>query len=557
MKKRVLAVVLTGVMTAAMLAGCGAGNSDSTSDTPAADSGSGESTAASSAGTTAAGSEDLKDVNGYPTTQDAIDAIQERKDSGSYPTLVVGFMNFAGTPKGIERISQKISERTEETLGVDVELQIMDMASYAQNMNLMLASGEQMDLFNAVSVGFSPCVNKGYLYDMYEDDLFAKYGQGIAVVVPEQYLYADVVGGGFYGITSQKEQGQGLFGISIAQQYLDGIGYDYNSMYENDGDEWIYTDYDTITDIFKQLHEKYPDKTVFMTDKGTVVGQCMPVDAIGGDYFGSLLDPMNSLTVEDLFSSDQYMEICKQMYQWNQAGYFSKDALTDTTGTTPAVKAGSLMAYKTALKPGIKAQESNLCGQPMVMFQIGRENFSASNTCNSMPWCINSQTEDPVAAMQLLNAFYTDPVLSNLLCWGEEGVEYQKTDDGHITFADGVDASNSEYYNNVNWEMPNQFIADIWEGNDLDVWEKTATFNEKCDVSKGMGFIFDNSEVASEYTALTNVYTQYRDQLELGFENPEKLIPEMESALKDAGLETYMQAKQEALDAWAKDNGKE
>ena len=103
--------------------------------------------------------------------------------------------------------------------------------------------------------------------------------------------------------------------------------------------------------------------------------------------------------------------------------------------------------------------------------------------------------------------------------------------------------------------MPNQFIADIWEGNDLDVWEKTATFNEQCDVSKAMGFIFDSSDVSAEYTALTNVYTQYRDQLELGFEDPETLIPEMESALKDAGLETYMQAKQDALNEWAKAQG--
>ncbi len=553
--KKALVTLLCGTMAAGLLAGCGsssgsdADSGDATTTTTAA------AETADSSATAAAGDTGLVDENGYPTTQAALDAIEERKSSGEYPTIVIGFMNFVGSPAGIDRISQKISEHTEETLGIDVQLQIMDMASYAQNMNLMLASGEQVDLFNAVSIGFSPCVNKGYLYDMYEDDLFQNYGQGIAAVIPEQYLYADEVSGSLYGFTSMKEMGQGLFGISIAQQYLDGIGYDYQSMYENEGDEIIYTDAETITDIFRQLHEKYPDKNVFTSDKGTNVSQGIEVDAVGGDYFGALLDPVNSLTVEDMFTSQQYMDLCKQYYEWNQAGYISKDALTDTTGTTPAVKAGSLMAYKTATKPGIKTQETNLCGEPVVIFQIGKNNFAASNTANSMPWCINSQTEDPVAAMQLLNALYTDPVLSNLICWGEEGVEYVKTDDGHITFPDGVDASNSEYYNNVNWEMPNQFIAEIWEGNDLDVWEKTATFNEQCDVSKAMGFIFDSSDVSAEYTALTNVYTQYRDQLELGFEDPETLIPEMEAALKDAGLDTYMQAKQDALNEWAKAQG--
>ena len=300
--KKALVTLLCGTMAVGLLAGCGSSSgSDADGGDTAATTAAAET--ADSSSTAAAGDTGLVDENGYPTTQAALDAFEERKSSGEYPTIVVGFMNFVGSPAGIDRISQKISEHTEETLGIDVQLQIMDMASYAQNMNLMLASGEQMDLFNAVSIGFSPCVNKGYLYDMYEDDLFQNYGQGIASVIPEQYLYADEVSGSLYGFTSMKEMGQGLFGISIAQQYLDGIGYDYKSMYENEGDEIIYTDAETITDIFRQLHEKYPDKNVFTSDKGTNVSQGIEVDAVGGDYFGALLDPVNSLTVEDMFTS--------------------------------------------------------------------------------------------------------------------------------------------------------------------------------------------------------------------------------------------------------------
>lgn len=164
-------------------------------------------------------------------------------------------------------------------------------------------------------------------------------------------------------------------------------------------------------------------------------------------------------------------------------------------------------------------------------------------------------TEEPVAAMQLLNALYTDPVLSNMICWGEEGVDYVYTEDGHITFPEGVNADNSEYYNGTNWLLPNQFIANIWEGDSFDVWERTEEFNNSGIRSKALGFSFDNSSVAAEYTALTNVFNEYVYQLTYGFADPAEGIPELEEKMEAAGQSVYMQAKQEALDAWAETAG--
>ena len=551
MKKKWIACLLAGTMGAAMLAGCGSSDSSSSSDTTTSESAAAET---ASADTTASEASTEAAVNEDGLTQEAQDAIAERKESGDYPTVVMAFMNFAGSPAGLDRINAAISAITEEKLGVDVELMIMDSASYQQDINLMLSSGEQVDLFNALRPGLTSAVNNGYVYDLEEDDLMAKYGSGIPDAVGQEYLDSCRVGGVLYGVPTNKDNAAGKFGIAVPAQYLDEIGIDYNSMYANEDDEIIYTDMDTIDDILAKLHEQYPDKTTLFVDKGTVVGQCLSIDQLGSDPFGVLLDPTNSLEVEDLFSSDVYMDLCKTWYGWNQAGYLSKDALTETTATTVQVKAGSLCAYKTATKPGIRQQESNLCGMDMVIFQIG-DDFMGSNACTSMPWCINSQTEDPVAAMQVLNAFYTDSELSTLLCWGEEGVDYVNTEDGHHTFPDGVTAENAEYYNNVNWELPNQFIAGVWEGDDLDLWDQMKEFNDSAARTKAFGFTFDNSSVSAEYTALENVYEEYRDQLELGFVDPEVGIPEMEAELEAAGLDTYIAEKQSQLDAWAEENG--
>ena len=224
------------------------------------------------------------------------------------------------------------------------------------------------------------------------------------------------------------------------------------------------------------------------------------------------------------------------------------------TGASARIKSGSYMAMMACGKPGYKTQISGECGRPMAVFNVG-EDILKSSAVSSFPWCINQSAEDKVAVMQVLNAFYEDPYLSNLICWGEEGTDYVQMEDGHITFPDGVDANNAEYYTTMLWLMPNYFISHVWEGDPLDVYEQTAAFNDNAPKSKALGFTWDNSDYSAEYTALTNVYDEFAPTLTSGFVDPEKGIPEFVEKLNNAGLQEYIQAKQDALDQWAVENG--
>lgn len=551
--KKLAVLILTGAIVAGTLSGCAgaAGTSQEaaqpqeTAEAVATEAGDAVEEAAEEAVEAAADAEALSPAE---------EAIAARKESGEVPKLVISYMNWSGRPAGSDRISEKMSEITREKIGVDVELLIMDAATYKQNMNLMLASGEQIDLFNGVA-GFMAAVNKGNLYDLEEDELIQTYGQGILDIFTDTEMDGCRVGGTLYGVPVKKDDAVGLCAFSIPEEYLDEIGFDYQSLYE-EGEEVIRTDMDTIEGILTDLHEAYPDKTTFYFDKvASIADNSLVVDPIGGDVYGVLADPLNSLEVTNLFTDEAYLDLVRRMYKWNQMGFFSKDALTETTATTVQVKAGSLCAYKTGTKPGIKEQESRLCGMPMVIFQVGPD-FKKSSAYNKMPWCINQNTSDPVAAMQLLELLYTDPELSTLFCWGEEGTEWVETGDGHITFPEGIDAQNSEYFNNVNWELPNQFIARIWEGDSLDIWERMQKFNDGAEASAAMGFTWENNDYTAEYTALTNVYNEYQAQIEFGFVDPDVAIPEMVERLNAAGLENYIQAKQDAIDEWAEATGR-
>lgn len=164
---------------------------------------------------------------------------------------------------------------------------------------------------------------------------------------------------------------------------------------------------------------------------------------------------------------------------------------------------------------------------------------------------MGSNCEDPVAAMQLLNAFYTDPVLANLLCWGEEGVDYVLDSDGMATVPEEMTGDDVVYKFEVRWETPNQFLAYIPKGQPADLWEQYDKMNAAAKRSLAEGFVFDNSSVQNEYIALTNVWEEYAAQLMFGFVDPDEKTPELVEKLKAAGLDTYMAEKQRQLDEWA------
>ena len=468
------------------------------------------------------------------------------------PTVVMAFPTWTGRPAGADRIQERLSAITEEKLGVKLELEILDYGSWNQSMTLMLNSGEQVDIFNTLGLGYSTCVSKGYALEL--DDLLNEYGQGILETMNPAYIEACRVDGEIFGLPQQRDIAQGKGAYVVITKYLDEIGYDWQSKLDADG-ESIYVDIEEIKDIFTQLHEKEPNMFVLCPNKGTQLNNTVFFDDIGNDVFGVLMDPANSLTVSNLFESEEFLAACKMFYEWNQAGYISKDVLTDSNTPQQNMKAGLGMSTLAAYKPGTKMEQVAQLGADMnvVVFKTMGV-FTKSAAVTSMNWAINANTELAEEAMKVLNLLYTDAEAATLLAWGEEGVDYKKTEEGFLTYADGIDATNQQY-SILNWLMPNQFITGVWEGNAIDIYEQTEKFNDDSIKSIAMGFTFDNSAVINEYTALTNVYNQYINQIILGFVEPEAGIAEMNQKLYSAGLQRYMDAKQAALNEWAAEKG--
>lgn len=477
------------------------------------------------------------------TAKDSGDS-EGSQNTGEITHLIMSFMTWTGAPADTQKIQDAINEITRDRYGIEVELQISDSSSYKQNLTLALSSGEQLDIFSTIMSNYAILAQQGYLLDLEENDLLSQYGKEIIDAVGQEYVDACRVNGVLYGLPNNRDMAVGRGCAAVATEYLEGIGYKVD-----DSVEIQKITLDELNSIYEQLHEKYPDKEVYRPAP-TSLSQFTNVDLLGGDAFGVLLNYAKELKVENLFTSDTYKEYVTRMYDYNQKGYISKDAATDTTAVTELVKAGTLMSYTTGGKPGIKQQESNSTGRPMTIFQTS-DDFLSSSAVAAFPWAINYNTEYPEASMTLLKAFYTDSDLANLLSWGIEGEHYKVLDNGQITYADGVDASNSGWNHNVTWELPNQYITYVWEGNSPTLWQDLKNFNDNAIKSAANGFTFDPTNVATEMTSVQNVYDEYQTSLEYGFIDPDTGIEEMNAKMMDAGLDKIIAEKQRQLDAWA------
>jgi len=550
--KKLLALILASLMVLSMVA---CGGSDTKDTTKAAEN----KTTAAEADTTAAAADDTTAAEAETTAaegelsaydQAIADRRAEYEKTGVYKS--VNFTYYVWSPQAdTSRINDALNEIFREELCLELDLQLIAISDFRQNVPLMLNAGEKIDWFAANGIGYTASINNGFCLDLEEDDLIYTYGPHVMEYFLEEYVDAARVGGILYCVPPVKDIAITYGAFMISKEALDSVGFEYTE--DPELQEVLGCTWDDITEVLTKIRDTGVYDHVYQAMPNWFT-QGSKIDPIGGDSFGILENPCESLEVTNLYGCDEWNETTARLRKWNELGFFSKDDLT--TSGSGDVKAGVACCANSQAKPGYKSQSSAENAREMVVFRMGEDIIKASgvtNVCISLAY----NCEDTIAAMQALDLFNYSEAAMQLLCWGQEGVDYQYTDDGHVTYADGVDASNATYHHTCNWEMPNQYLSTPWVGDPLDLGQKTIEFNANAKKSLAMGFTFDNSDYSSEYTALTNKYDEMYKMIMYGFaEDPVAYTAEMNEAFNSNGLQEYITAKAEALAAWAAANGK-
>lgn len=452
--------------------------------------------------------------------------------------VTMAYFTFGNTPPDLQLVQSAVNKIAQAKTGTTVAFLPISIGAYQQQMTLMIASNEPLDLMVTGS-GFNYALQaaKGELNPL--DQLIEQYGKGVAASMSPVYLNATKVNGKIYAVPTVRDFAASE-GAMLKKSILDKYNIDPSSI----------KTYQDLGKVLELVHSKEPNIIPITTGVpgNSLVFWMRSWDPLG-DGYGVLPDFGQNTKVVDIYETPQYASMLDMVHSWYKAGLVQKDIVTSKDHWSVFMKAGKLAGYVNIQKPGIEVQDSQSVGTQLVAIPLVKPFSSTSNVTNIM-WAIARNSKDPAKAMEFLNLMYSDSQVVNLIDWGIEGKHYVKLPSGQIGFPPGVNAKNSGYNPNTGWEFGNQMLSYIWKTDPPDLWTRLKAFNARSVKSKALGFTFDPASVKTQIAAVTNVVNQYGLGLEDGVLNPTEVLPVFISKLKTAGIDTIIAAKQKQLDAW-------
>ena len=502
MKKKVLSLMLSGIMAAGLLMGCGGGG--------------------------AAGSKEQTDSSA---------------SKGDYEEVTYAFVSFNTIPDDTSKVEEAINKISRKKIGVEVHLMPLSVADYAQQVSLAAQNGE-VDIFHSLG-DLSQSIANDMTLDI--TDMLDEDAPETKKLIGDEWLKTTSKDGKIYGIPTLRPfalQPMLIYRKDLAAE----LGLDMNSI----------KDPKDLTAIFEQVKKARPDITPLApvgTGDSGMSRWCDDVDFLGGDYTKPIgVIQGDDMTVKSFFSLDQFKENAALVRDWYEKGLIMKDAATTTSAAAELMSSGSYFAYVASYSYPLEDTAASLSapsGYDVGAIALG-ESYLDTTSINAITQCISSTSKHPDAALKFLNLTYTDPEVINTILYGIEGEDYVKNDDGTVSYPEGQDASTVPYTAQLSCGvLGNFFIQWPLEGSGSKEsleWEDEQ--NHKAKMSPAMGFTFDASSVQTQLTAVSNVLQQYFPGIQCGSVDPEVAIPEFEKALKDAGYDDILAAKQEQLDAW-------
>lgn len=435
------------------------------------------------------------------------------------------------------RIMERVNEILRKDLNMELNLLILPWGTAAQQKQLMLTGGEDLDIVDMANINQAiSYMNNGQIIDI--GQLIETEAPGICEFWGEDMARSFRVGDFVMGVPAFRPWGAKPC-VGMRKDMVEKYNIDIDSI----------RTVEDMTPIYAMIKEKEPDMTpVYLApDQPAASSQLGTVDIMADGI--AVLDHsgLQDTKIIPITQSESYRKALTTIREWYVKGYVNPDAATTTTGFESAFKSGdafsALMVWH-PLSPG------QFGGVDMVYAMLGDHTVYSTDTCKRS-FGIAANSKDPVKAMQMLDYLYGSKEIMQLLNWGEEGIDYIYKDKEKdvVTYPEGKDSSNSTYHAVLTHSLPNFTLCSTWDGvYPENAWEDCKAFNQEGNHSKAFGFLFNPEGVENEMTALQNVKSKYAASLECGAVDPEEYLAKYEEELKSAGLDKLIEAKQKQLD---------
>ena len=524
MKRKIIALLLSAVMTAGMLTGCGSGDTDSSQGAEQS-----QNTEQSQEGGTES---QVSDETGSEASS------PEEKEVVELRMVMYGDM----TTRREEFFKKEFHDAVLKDLNIDLSVEFLAWGSDKTTVANMLASGEAFAVWNIISSNDWDA--KGYLAEIDEALINEHCKDLIRVRTENNGFDCCKFNGKIYAIPfGSKPYAGRMQTFQVRNDILKQVGMEASEI----------TTYEQLMEACAAVKEKFPQMR-------TVRGVSALINILNSEISEQLLNTIDGIQfayvdeledndkVYSLYESEAFQNLCKIAEDWVQKGYVNMDVLSNPGQEVADWDAGNcLLCYGTPGGMIDTNTASNIEGVEFDLIKIGDFPYTK---VRDYDWGFSISASDAANVdrwLDLFNWMYKDEATYNFCIYGVEGQDWERTSEGGInklvedSFFDGwfMEAMDYMVYNSA----LSQKAIDKYESND-----------DGSILSKTAGFSFDSTNVASELAGMTAVYTELLQPMQYGLlsfdENYEKAIEQ----LKGAGLDVYMEEYQKQYSAWYAEN---
>ena len=481
------------------------------------------------------------------------------KDDGKIDTSdfeTITYVVLGDKPKNgqLDKVMEKVNAIMKEKINAELKFKWVEWADWQTKYNLLLASGEPLDLItigtdwldtwgNAQRGAFLPLNN---LLEKYapltnteipaEDWEQSKLNDDI-MMIPEDHYTQWVNHGFFYRGDWAKEFGitEPITNFEMLGKYFQGIKDNKKGVVPwdtNGGNSALYNGFVTT----------YTDNIELPISTG-----------YANAFYAKSYD--DRYTVDSPIFNDQFIDFAKMMKQWATNGYWREDVLNYKGDNRVALKAGlsGTDQHHTQTYKGLRVEMDK--AQPGSDLQM----FSFSDTRGnliSMPithggTSIGAHSKHPERALMAYELIRQNEEVYKLINFGIEGVQYDLKDGKRVRPA-GYDDARDGFYTDFwggrvdKFDLPSDTD---WSGIG-DVYKKYDAIKKPFPYGK---FVFDKTKVDVEMTSISQVIGELLPAILYGkTDDPQKAVMELRDKLKSAGYDKVMAEIQSQLDAYKK-----
>ncbi len=537
--KKLLPMVLVLCLVLSLMAACA-----KSEDTPApanTDSSTSETTRPADAAPTADSEENES------TAPDESSELPDWKEEDAVDMVFYYFLMNQPDDAGMDRVAEAINKLAMEKLNINVKAKGVQLGEYRTAIPMMIAGGEQLDLFNLLNgpVSYATLMGNNSLQDISE--LLPVYAPDALELVGDT-INAFKDGDAIYGVTNYRNFNANQY-VVARKDVLEELGL-VDQFYAMT--KW--SDWEEICQQVLDKTDYYPmggSKCVIWQAGTSAIWYSDSFDFVTYDTLNEptnlLRADMDDTTVKFIYEQPETAYTLNMINSWNEKGFIYPETYITDENAQVLLKNGVTFSNVTKSEIGVAENWSSRSGVELLGQMLSDTPVLVTTGQVQMGTLVVPVTaEEPEAAVRFINEIYTNEELLNLIAWGIEGTDYVVNEAGEAAYPNG---DSHVSYHNMDYTMGNFFLYLPWEGNGSDYREVCYAENQKAVNSPYLGFQLDGSEYDSYVSALTNVYNEYGPRLNSGLYT-EEACEEMIAKMESCGLREYVSGVQEQLDAW-------